>query len=139
MFIDLDRFKNVNDSLGHQAGDALLKVVSERIRDCLRGSDVLFRMGGDEFTVILPRIGAPQDAALVAMRIIDAVSLPVSLREREFAVGATIGIALYPGDARDAEALVRHADAAMYSAKEAGRGRFAFYGRDMNQHASTPR
>jgi len=136
MFVDLDRFKIVNDSLGHEAGDSLLKVVAARIQACLRESDLLFRMGGDEFTVILSQITAPEDAAFVARRVQDAVAAPVSVHEHELAVGATIGIAVYPGDGDSAEALLKNADAAMYSAKENGRGRHAFYRAAMNQRAS---
>jgi diguanylate cyclase (GGDEF)-like protein len=136
MFVDLDRFKIVNDSLGHEAGDSLLKVVAERIHACLRGSDLLFRMGGDEFTIILPQIASPEDVAFVARRVQEAVAAPVSVHEHELAVGATIGIAVYPGDGESAEALLKNADAAMYSAKENGRGRHAFYRTAMNQRAS---
>ncbi len=135
MFIDLDRFKIVNDSLGHQTGDDLLRIAAERIRGCLRDSDLLFRMGGDEFTVILPRIAAPEDAAFVARRIIAAVADPVTLLGHEINVGATVGIAVHPTDGPTADALVKNADSAMYSAKEAGRGRHAFYSGDMNDRA----
>jgi diguanylate cyclase (GGDEF)-like protein len=135
MFIDLDRFKIVNDSLGHNAGDMLLRVVAERIRGCLRNTDLLFRIGGDEFTVILPELAAPQDAAHLARRIIAAVSAPAALYEHEVKVGATIGIAVYPGDGDDADLLVKNADAAMYNAKQAGRGTHAFYRAAMNEHA----
>ncbi|QTN24743.1 EAL domain-containing protein [Rhizobacter sp. AJA081-3] len=135
MFIDLDRFKIVNDSLGHPAGDALLRAVSERIHQCLRGSDLLFRMGGDEFTVILPQVGLPEDAAYVARRITAAVAQPVTVQGHELTVGATIGIAVFPADGQSAEALVKNADAAMYAAKEGGRGTHAFYSADMNQRS----
>ena len=135
MFIDLDRFKIVNDSLGHQAGDALLKVVSTRIASCLRNSDLLFRMGGDEFTIILPAVATPEDAAIVASRVLESVAAPVSVHEHEFTVGATIGIAVYPGDGDDAKTLLKNADVAMYSAKESGRGSYAFYREAMNQRA----
>ena len=135
MFIDLDRFKIVNDSLGHQAGDALLKVVSRRIHACLRGSDLLFRVGGDEFTVILPEIASPDDAAFVARRILSAVAQPVTLHGNEVAVGATIGIAVHPGDGDTTQALLKNADAAMYNAKDSGRGRYAFYRAEMNRSA----
>lgn len=135
MFIDLDRFKIVNDSLGHDAGDTLLKAVSARIQQCLRSSDFLFRMGGDEFTVILPLITAPEEAACVARRILEAVACPVPIGEHELMVGTTIGIAVYPGDGESAEALLRNADAAMYSVKNNGRGTFAFYHAQMNQRA----
>jgi len=136
MFIDLDRFKIVNDSLGHGAGDLLLKAVSERIAGCLRGNDLLFRMGGDEFTVLLPHIEAPEDAAQVARRIMAAVEAPVVVHEHELRVGATIGIAVHPGDGETAESLLKNADAAMYSAKAAGRGSYAFYRAWMNQRAT---
>ena len=135
MFIDLDRFKIVNDSLGHAAGDTLLKAVAARIRTCLREGDVLFRMGGDEFTIILPEIAAPDDASVVARRILQSMGSPVSVHEHELVVGATIGIAVYPGDGDDAEALLKNADAAMYSAKASGRGTHAFYRAAMNQRA----
>jgi len=135
MFIDLDRFKIVNDSLGHHAGDALLKVVSERIHGCLRRSDLLFRMGGDEFTIILPEMDAPEDADLVARRILEAVSAPVSVHEHELVTSATIGIAVYPGDGARAEELLKNADAAMYCAKGNSRGTYAFYRAEMNQRA----
>ena len=136
MFVDLDHFKIVNDSLGHEAGDSLLKVVAARVNTCLRESDLLFRMGGDEFAIILPQIASPEDAAFVARRIQEAVAAPATVHEHELAVGATIGIAVYPGDGDSAEALLKNADAAMYSAKESGRGRHAFYRSAMNQRAS---
>ena len=128
MFIDLDRFKSVNDSLGHQAGDQMLKLASARIRDCLRSSDLLFRMGGDEFMVLMPEIAVPENAGQVAQRIIAAVSAPASAQKQDLVVGATIGIALFPEHGDSADALVRNADAAMYRAKQAGGGTHAFYG-----------
>ncbi len=136
MFIDLDRFKIVNDSLGHQAGDSLLQIVAERIRSCLREHDLLFRMGGDEFTVILPVVAAPEDAAIVARRITETVARAISIHEHELSVGATIGIAVFPGDGDSADALLKNADAAMYSTKENSRGGHSFYRAAMNQRAS---
>ncbi len=127
LFMDLDRFKSINDSLGHSAGDLLLQTVAERVRACLRDTDLLFRMGGDEFTIILPVLTHPEDAAHLARRIILAVSAHVTLHEQEVTIGATIGIAVYPADSANAELLVKHADAAMYRAKQAGRGTHAFY------------
>lgn len=135
MFIDLDRFKIVNDSLGHSAGDALLRTVSAHIQNCLRDSDLLFRMGGDEFTVILPQITTLEDAAFVARRVLEALARPIAVHEHELTVGATIGIAVYPGDGERADALLKNADAAMYSAKQRNRGTYAFYRTEMNQRA----
>lgn len=136
MFVDLDRFKIVNDSLGHEAGDELLKAVAARLSGCLRASDRLFRMGGDEFTVILPAIDAAEDAAFVARRMHERLAQPVTVRGNELNIGATIGIAVFPGDGRTGEELLRHADAAMYLAKEAGRGGYAFYTPRMNERAA---
>jgi diguanylate cyclase (GGDEF)-like protein len=132
MFVDLDRFKVVNDSLGHAAGDHLLKVVAKRLRACLRREDRLFRMGGDEFTVILSTVDSAQEAALLAGRLRQAASQPVVIDGREASVGATIGIVLFPGSAsgvgtETADDLLRRADAAMYRAKARGRGTHAFH------------
>ena len=136
LFVDLDRFKIVNDSLGHDAGDALLKQVATRLQSCLRGSDTVFRVGGDEFTIVLPEVAAADDGARVARRVIDAVSKPMTLRGQEVSVGATIGIALFPEDGNSAEGLIQNADAAMYDAKAGGPGRYAHYRAEMNEHAT---
>lgn len=106
-----------------------------RIRDCLRKSDLLFRMDGDEFMVVMPEIAAPENAAHVAQRIIAAVSAPATIYEHELTVGATAGIAVFPEDGETPDALVKNADAAMYSAKQAGRGTHAFYRAAMNERA----
>jgi diguanylate cyclase (GGDEF)-like protein len=135
MYIDLDRFKIVNDSLGHGAGDQLLGEVASRIRDGLRASDLLFRMGGDEFTVILPDVDSPEAVVQVAQRIVGQVRAPVQLGGHDVAVGVSIGIAMHPGDGATAEALIKNADAAMYSAKQLGGSGHAFYRTDMNQRA----
>ncbi|MBL8333707.1 MAG: EAL domain-containing protein [Rubrivivax sp.] len=135
MFIDLDRFKAVNDSLGHDAGDQLLKTVAERLRACLREGDALFRMGGDEFTLIATELAQPEDAALLARRVIADLSVPMTLSGHRVAVGATVGIAVFPADGTDVETLLQHADAAMYAAKEAGRGTHAFFSAQMNERA----
>ena len=135
MFIDLDHFKLVNDNLGHHAGDALLKEVSSRIRASLRSDDFLFRIGGDEFTVILPEIENLDEADALARRVLEAVSAPVMINENEVLPSATIGIGVYPNDGDTAELLLKNADAAMYNAKECGRGTHAFYKIDMNLRA----
>ena len=122
LYLDLDRFKPVNDALGHTAGDELLKAVATRIRHQLRESDTVARVGGDEFTVILPAITGREEAETVARKIIAALAVPFQLgsRKQSVDIGISIGIAVYPADARDADALVRAADTAMYRAKQAG-------------------
>ena len=135
MFVDLDRFKTVNDSLGHHAGDELLKVVCARIQGVLGASDRLYRVGGDEFTVLLPDVADASEAATVADRILDALGPAVPVDGFALNIGASIGIALHPDDGRTAERLLRSADAAMYAAKAAGRGRYAVYRADMGERA----
>ncbi|MBI5909811.1 MAG: diguanylate cyclase [Betaproteobacteria bacterium] len=122
LYLDLDRFKPVNDNLGHTAGDELLQAVAARIRQQVRESDTVARVGGDEFTVILPDIARREEAETVAKKIIAAVATPFQLgnRKQRVDIGTSIGIALYPTDARDTDALVKAADAAMYSAKQVG-------------------
>lgn len=136
LFIDLDRFKQVNDSLGHAAGDQLLQTVARRLRAVLRQEDRLFRMGGDEFTVILSAVDSAHEAARLAERLRLAASQPVAIGGEEASVGATIGIVLFPGSAtgvgtETADELLRRADAAMYRAKAQGRGTHAFHGADV--------
>ncbi len=127
LYIDLDNFKPVNDTLGHVAGDELLKSSAERITQQVRESDTVARLGGDEFAVILAHITGPQDAAVVAQRILDALRKPFSLppEGRDVRIGASIGIAICPADAWHAEALLKAADAAMYQAKQDG-NRYSF-------------
>ncbi len=122
LYLDLDRFKPVNDTLGHAAGDELLQAVAARMRQQVRESDTVARVGGDEFTVILRDIGGRDEAETVARKIIAAVAVPLELgnQKQRIGIGASIGIALYPADARETDALVKAADAAMYSAKQAG-------------------
>jgi diguanylate cyclase (GGDEF)-like protein/PAS domain S-box-containing protein len=129
LYIDLDRFKRVNDTLGHDAGDEVLKCVADRTRQALRESDTLARMGGDEFAVILPAITSREDVAKVAAKIIGALSTSFKLsgHEQEVTIGASMGIAIYPADAQDLDALIKAADAAMYSAKQVGNN-FRFCG-----------
>ncbi len=124
LFCDLDGFKTVNDSLGHRTGDRLLVLVAERLADCLRPADTIARLGGDEFAVLLEELREPGDAARAAQRLLDALKPPFELREREFYVSASIGIAAGRGEA---ETLLRDADLAMYRAKGRGKGRYAVY------------
>jgi diguanylate cyclase (GGDEF)-like protein/PAS domain S-box-containing protein len=136
MFVDLDRFKTINDSLGHAVGDLLLKEVALRLVNQLRTGDTICRIGGDEFVVVLPEIKRASDAAQVAKKLIDELSRPVAADERELSVTPSIGIAVYPDDGRDAETLIRNSDAAMYHAKEMGRANYQFFTAEMNLAAS---
>ena len=132
MFIDLDHFKNINDSLGHDVGDGLLKQVAARLRAHVRGSDVVSRQGGDEFVVLTGTSVTPVVVAQLAQTLIDALAAPYWVDGHELSVSATIGIALYPTDGTDLATLLKHADAAMYSAKDAGRNTYHFFTPEMN-------
>ena len=127
MFIDLDNFKAVNDSLGHHVGDALLKEVAARIKAVLREADMVSRLGGDEFLVILADFTAPEDAANVADKLLQTISAPITLEGRQLCANASIGISVFPRDGDNADDLIRRADAAMYSVKDHGRGHSRFY------------
>jgi diguanylate cyclase (GGDEF)-like protein/PAS domain S-box-containing protein len=118
IFLDLDRFKIINDTLGHYIGDQALRLVAERLTGAVRGSDVVARLGGDEFTVLLPGIGNEQDVYKVLRKLMDSLQQPIRLENREFAVSASIGMALYPRDGQDSEQLLQMADKAMYIAKQ---------------------
>jgi diguanylate cyclase (GGDEF)-like protein/PAS domain S-box-containing protein len=132
LFIDLDRFKQVNDSLGHQMGDELLKVVAERFLSCVRDSDTLARLGGDEFILLLPDLADADDAVFVAEKCVDVLRLPAVIGGHELHVTPSIGIAVFPQDGQTLDALVKNADTAMYAAKDAGRNTFQFFTDDMN-------
>lgn len=121
LFIDVDHFKYINDTFGHAMGDLLLQKVADKIRSCLRDDDMLARMGGDEFTILMKDIKKPPDAELIAQRILDAFGNPIFCDKQEFFVSVSIGISFYPEDAGDPAMLMRHADTAMYSAKNNGR------------------
>ena len=127
MFLDLDRFKLINDTLGHDAGDTLLREVAHRLRGCVRESDTVARMGGDEFTVLLPEIGDETAALVVAQKILDSMKEPVNLAGQLTVITTSIGISMFPKDGRDAETLMKHADAAMYQVKGSGRASLCFF------------
>ncbi|MBF0632524.1 MAG: diguanylate cyclase [Magnetococcales bacterium] len=127
MFLDLDHFKEVNDTLGHDAGDELLKEAAHRISSCVRRSDTVARLGGDEFTIILPELANPDLAQLVARKILEQLNRPFYPTSREVHVSGSIGIAVFPQDGRNAEALIKSADEAMYCSKKSGRATFNFY------------
>ncbi len=132
LFIDLDNFKKINDTLGHDTGDKMLKEVALRLIECVRDSDTVARMGGDEFMIILPKITRAQDAAIIAQRIIDSLISPFNLDRQECSIGASIGISQFPIDGDDYETLVKNADIAMYKAKEIGKNNYQFYNSAMN-------
>ncbi len=135
MFLDLDRLKAVNDTLGHAMGDRLLQAVSERLKGCLREGDTIARLGGDEFMLLLPSVTHLEDTAKVAQRILEALKPSFYCDGQELHTTASVGIALYPNDSKDAEALMKNADTAMYRAKELGRNNYQFYSPNMNATA----
>lgn len=132
LFLDLDGFKKINDTLGHDGGDQLLREVSRRLKEAIRSSDMVARVGGDEFTFVLINIGSYENAALMAHKIIAALSKPFELKGQQCHVGGSIGISIYPDDAQDTETLIRQADEAMYLVKRSGKNAHKFY-RDMPQ------
>ena len=136
MFIDLDRFKTINDSLGHMTGDALLKEVANRLCGAVRASDTVARLGGDEFVVLLPGIRNTDESSTVAQKIIDALAAPFPLEGRMLHISPSIGICMYPDDGNDVATLMRNADAAMYHAKAAGRNNYQYFTQTMNLAAS---
>jgi diguanylate cyclase (GGDEF)-like protein len=133
LFIDLDDFKNINDSLGHHIGDQLLKLAAGRLQLCVREEDSVARLGGDEFVLSLPLLNNSNDAAQVARKVLDAFAQPFDVEEHQLHVTASIGISVYPDDGADMETLMRTADTAMYHAKEMGRGNFQFFTTALNQ------
>ena len=136
LFLDLDRFKNVNDTLGHPVGDRLLVEVAQRLRAEMRGIDTVSRIGGDEFILLLDHLGDPQEAAMAAQRLIERLSLPFEILGNTLYSGASIGIAVYPVDGRDAAVLQRNADSALYQAKDEGRGTYRFFDKALAEAAS---
>lgn len=134
-FLDVDRFKDINDSLGHSLGDVLLKSIAERIRRCVRAEDTVARFGGDEFTLVIQRITHAEDAAKVAEKLLESLRQPIRVGDHELFVTTSIGISLFPTDGTDAETLVKNADTAMYRAKDHGRDHYEIYAPAMNARA----
>ena len=132
LFLDLDRFKIINDSLGHAVGDQLLRVISRRLNNCVREEDTVARLGGDEFMVLLPRISGSTDAGRIARKITACLEDPISCNGHELHITTSIGISIYPYDGADAETLIKHADISMYRAKELGRNKAVYYTAEMN-------
>lgn len=136
LFIDLDRFKAVNDSLGHASGDTLLCVIAERISGCLRDTDLVARLGGDEFVVVLSDLARADDAVPVAEKLLEAAMSPIVIGGLEIRTTASIGVCVFPDDGKDVGTLMKHADTAMYQAKAAGRANFKFFDIAMNEAVS---
>jgi diguanylate cyclase (GGDEF)-like protein len=135
MFIDLDRFKNINDSLGHQIGDNLLIEIAQRFQGAMRDSDTVARLGGDEFVIVLPGIAAGSDAATVAGKIVARAAEPLVIDGHELHTSASVGISVFPDDGEDVDSVMKNADTAMYHAKSAGKNNFQFFAGDMNNAA----
>ena len=136
IFVDVDNFKYVNDSLGHRAGDLLLKTVTERLGSCVRDVDTIARHGGDEFVVVLPDQSSEEQASQIIQRILSAIAQPLVIDGQELSITCSLGASFYPQDGADGETLLKNADAAMYRAKELGRNTFQFYGKDINTRVS---
>jgi len=136
LFLDLDRFKHINDSLGHPVGDLLLKGIAQRLKEQVRDVDTVARLGGDEFIILLPGLHKPSDASAIANKLLACFSAPFQAGEHEFFTSASIGISLYPQDGSDVASLIRNADAAMYRSKAKGRNRVEAYTRDLTAQAS---
>jgi diguanylate cyclase (GGDEF)-like protein/PAS domain S-box-containing protein len=132
VFVDLDRFKFINDSLGHHIGDRLLKTMADRLESCVRECDTVARLGGDEFVVLITGQTAPDQVRTVVERMLTVVSQPWVIEQGEFNMSCSIGVALFPNDGTDAQTLLKHADSAMYRAKESGRNNFQFFTRELN-------
>lgn len=146
MVLDLDRFKTVNDTMGHDVGDQLLKSVADRLKCCVREVDTVARMGGDEFTIVLEGVASEENIAIVAKRIVEAILAPFEIKNRQMSIGISIGITVYPHDDREVDDLLKHADDAMYQAKQQGGSGFRFYGSNeqqtpdlFSQFSQTPR
>jgi diguanylate cyclase (GGDEF)-like protein len=135
IFLDIDHFKTINDSLGHEVGDALLKATAERIRSVLRAEDTVARIGGDEFVIMLPDLRSPEDTGKIARKLNNVVREPFHALNHELIVTSSIGIAVYPDDGNDARTLLKNADAAMYQAKEQGRDRYRLFSPSLNHRA----
>lgn len=135
MLIDLDRFKNINDSLGHDVGDKIIVETARRLSACVRAGDTIARLGGDEFVLIRPDVARDDAVVIMAQQILEALSRPMTIQGHEFYPTGSIGVSMYPKDGRDSQTLLKNADMAMYRAKDAGRNTFQFYAHEMNSRA----
>jgi len=139
LYLDLDRFKEINDSLGHAAGDQLLKTVAARLLECVRASDTVCRLGGDEFVIVLSEVAHARDAAICAEKVLHSLRFPVVVDGHEVRISTSIGIAIFPDDGNDVGSLLQNADSAMYAAKGLGRDNYNFYRRELNTAANERR
>lgn len=135
LFLDLDRFKIINDTLGHDAGDAVLRQIARHLRGCVRDSDTLARVGGDEFTLLIEQSAESHDLGAIAQKLLAAMSSPLTVKGTSYQLSGSIGIAVYPKDGADGEALLKNADIAMYRAKSSGRNTYQFYSSEFNEHS----
>src|SRR5690606_35052316 len=135
LYMDLDKFKDVNDTLGHEAGDELLKEVAKRLKLSIRESDTVARVGGDEFNIILANITHTEDITTVAQKIIESFHENFMIAGHELHITTSIGIGIFPDDSDEIDTILRYADQAMYKVKEMGRNTFLFYNHDINQHS----
>jgi len=135
LFIDLDRFKNINDTLGHEAGDRLLQEMGARLTQTVRASDVVARLGGDEFVVLVQEVSEAKQVEAVARKVLFTLVKPMVVQGQECRVTASIGICMFPAEAQDEHALMKNADIAMYRAKEDGKNTYKFYSEEMNIHS----
>ncbi len=130
LYLDCDYFKSINDTWGHDVGDEFLQILAKRLKACVRDMDTVARIGGDEFVIVLPSIQSEEEAARVAQRVLDTLQQPWLIRQQQFTLSTSIGIALYPDDGEEAQNLLRNADKALYQAKAAGRNQYRFYSSD---------
>jgi len=135
LFLDIDRFKVINDSLGHAVGDAMLKEISQRLLQCVRKQDTVSRLGGDEFVVLVEEVKRPEDVYVLTNKILNLIREPINIKDKQLHTSASIGVCLYPHDGRDVDNLLKHADIAMYRAKDLGRDTVLFYAAEMNIQA----
>jgi len=135
MFLDLDRFKNINDTIGHEAGDNLLQIVAERLRSTVRTTDLVVRLGGDEFVLVITNVKKTESVALIAEKILEVLLKPIVIKEQELYITTSIGISLYPFDGQNMQTLMKNADLALYRAKDQGRNNYQFYTADMTGRA----
>lgn len=138
LFIDLDRFKNINDTLGHEAGDHLLQQIAVQLKQSLRATDVVARLGGDEFVILIEEVSDPNQVALVANKILTTITKPITLVGQKFRITASIGICIYPKDAEDEQSLIKNSDKAMYLAKEEGKNNYQFYSKEIQAKSLEP-